>query len=217
MPWTALRGLFLSHAHTDHILGGVWAVRAVGHAVLAGTYRGDFPVYAHPGLLRDLRQICRAVLPPKLSALLDGGPIRLVPVADGEERETPFGRMAFFDTGCESIRQFGCALRGAGLVYLGDEPIRPAAAPYVRGCEWLIAEALCLYEEREIHRPYEAFHSTVKDACQRAQALGVRRLVLSHTEDTHLSDRKALYTREGLRYFHGSLFVPDDREIIPLA
>ena len=144
----------------------------------------------------------------------------LIPVEDGERRETPLGEIDFFDTGCKSIRQFGCAIQKPGgprVVYLGDEPIHAVTEPYTRGCDWLITEAMCLYEERELHRPYEAFHSTVKDACEKAQALGVKHLVLSHTEDTHLSCRKALYTKEGVRYFHGDLSVPDDREILPLA
>ena len=43
VPWVALRGLFLSHTHTDHILGGVWVIRAVGHAVCDESYRGGLP------------------------------------------------------------------------------------------------------------------------------------------------------------------------------
>ena len=39
--------------------------------------------------------------------------------------------------------------------------------------------------------------------------------MLWHTEDKHLSERKALYTAEGREYYDGNLLVPDDREIIP--
>ena len=41
-------------------------------------------------------------------------------------------------------------------------------------------------------------------------------LVLWHTEDTRLPERKALYTAEGRQYFPGNLFVPDDLESIAL-
>jgi ribonuclease Z len=49
-----------------------------------------------------------------------------------------------------------------------------------------------------------------------AENLGVRNLVLYHTEDDTIADRKNLYTREGKAYYHGKLFVPDDLEIINL-
>ena len=218
VPVEALRHLFLSHTHTDHILGGVWVVRAVGHAIRAGTYRGTFTVWGHRALICAFRQICGAVLASNITALLDG-PIRLEAVEDGQSAQTSFGRAEFFDTGCAQVRQFGCSIvspGGARLTYLGDEPIRPACAPYARRCGCLISEALCLDSERDIHRPYDSFHSTVKDACLAAQALEAETLVLCHTEDTHGSRRKALYTAEGGQYFSGALLVPDDREIIPI-
>ena len=41
-------------------------------------------------------------------------------------------------------------------------------------------------------------------------------LVLWHTEDKNISDRKRLYTAEGREYYHGNLYVPDDGEILDL-
>ena len=35
-------------------------------------------------------------------------------------------------------------------------------------------------------KPYEKHHSTVKDACELAQGLGIPHLVLWHTEDRRL-------------------------------
>ena len=43
--------------------------------------------------------------------------------------------------------------------------------------------------------------------------LGVPNLVLYHTEETHLNERKRLYTEEGMQYYHGNLYVPDDLEV----
>ena len=78
------------------------------------------------------------------------------------------------------------------------------------------SEAFCLYADRDRFKPYEKHHSTVREACETATELGVENLVLWHTEDTRLPERKTLYTAEGRQYFFGNLFVPDDLESIAL-
>ncbi len=77
-------------------------------------------------------------------------------------------------------------------------------------------EAFCLCSDAEIFDPYEKHHSTVKDACITAQRLGVKNLLLYHTEDSDLPHRKERYTAEGRQYYSGNLFVPDDFETIIL-
>ena len=42
----------------------------------------------------------------------------------------------------------------------------------------------------------------------------VRNLILVHTEDTHIPDRKKLYTEEGKEFFSGNLIIPDDGEYL---
>ena len=44
------------------------------------------------------------------------------------------------------------------------------------------------------------------------RGLQIPQLILYHTEEMHLKERKELYTREGQEYYHGKLFVPDDLE-----
>ena len=77
-------------------------------------------------------------------------------------------------------------------------------------------EAFCLYSQRETFKPYEKHHSTVKDACMMAEELGVSNLILYHTEDKNLEERKRLYTEEGKGYYSGNLFVPEDMECFEL-
>ncbi len=77
-------------------------------------------------------------------------------------------------------------------------------------------EAFCLYSQSDIFDPYEKHHSTVKDACKLAERLGVKNLLLYHTEDRNLANRKELYSNEGSRYFNGALWIPDDLDSIVL-
>jgi ribonuclease Z len=49
-----------------------------------------------------------------------------------------------------------------------------------------------------------------------AEELGVKNLILYHTEDDHMEKRKKLYTKEAEEYFGGRIYVPEDLEVIPL-
>lgn len=103
------------------------------------------------------------------------------------------------------------------MTCLGDESYHPVTEAYVRGCDWLLTEAFCLYEDRETFHPYEKHHSTARDAAQMAEALGAKRLLLYHTEDKTLATRKARYTAEAQSVYHGEVFVPDDLETLNLS
>ena len=80
----------------------------------------------------------------------------------------------------------------------------------------MLHEAFCLYSQADIYKPYEKHHSTVKDACEVAEELGVRNLLLYHTEDHNIAMRKELYAAEGQACFTGTLWIPDDLESIEL-
>ena len=69
-----------------------------------------------------------------------------------------------------------------------------------------------MYGERDIFKPYEKHHSTVKDACELTEHLKIPNLVLWHTEDKNIAHRKELYGNEGRNYFSGNLLIPDDLE-----
>lgn len=80
----------------------------------------------------------------------------------------------------------------------------------------MLHEAFCLFAQADIFDPYEKHHSTVKDACELAEELGVQNLLLYHTEDRNIARRRELYAAEGTPYFSGTLWIPDDLEVIEL-
>ena len=69
---------------------------------------------------------------------------------------------------------------------------------------------------RDRFKPYEKHHSTVKDACELAESLGIKNLILWHTEDKNKENREQLYRAEGTPYFTGNLFIPEDETVITL-
>ncbi len=55
---------------------------------------------------------------------------------------------------------------------------------------------------------------TVKSVCENFEKLNVENLILFHTEDTHIEDRKKLYLEEGKKFFSKNLIIPDELEEI---
>ena len=57
---------------------------------------------------------------------------------------------------------------------------------------------------------------TIIDMILAKKQLGVKNLILYHTEEKTLANRKENYTREAAENFKGRIFVPDDLEVIEL-
>ena len=206
--------VFLTHTHTDHIFGLVWVLRMVAQAVNAGQQREPLHVYGHAEGLRALESICRLTLPGKVCRQF-GAAILFRPLEDGEAFSAAGMQLRAFDIGSTKAKQFGftLALPGGGtLACLGDEPFAERTRPFVEGADWLLCEAFCCYEDRERFHPYEKHHSTAQDAGRLAAGLGVKHLLLYHTEDADLPRRRERYSREASAFFPGPVLVPDDGE-----
>ncbi|WP_294387926.1 helix-turn-helix domain-containing protein, partial [uncultured Ruminococcus sp.] len=147
---------------------------------------------------------------------LIGDKLHLVTVEDGEELDIIGHRVQFFDVESVKTKQFGFTMQygnGKKLTCCGDEPFHECEREYVYGSDWLLHEAFCLYSQADIFKPYEKNHSTVADACKLAEELKIKNLVLYHTEDKNLSNRKSLYYDEGKKYYSGNLYIPNDLEV----
>jgi len=211
--------IFVTHEHTDHLLGIVWMVRFIATQMMSGAYEGDLNIYCHEGLVSTIDTFCRLTLQGKFYKMI-GQRILLTAIHDGETRRILDYDVTFFDIHSTKATQYGFTTvlkSGRRLTCAGDEPYNPVCAPYVEGSDWLLHEAFCLYEERERYQPYEKHHSTVKEACELAEQLHIPNLVLWHTEDkTTVGCRRERYTDEGRLYYHGNLYVPDDGDMIDL-
>ena len=84
----------------------------------------------------------------------------------------------------------------------------------VKNADYVTHEAFCLDEEENIFHAYEKHHSTAKSASSAMNDLGVKNLILYHTEDSHNDNRKELYTKEAQENFNGKVIVPNDLESI---
>lgn len=216
--WKNIKEIFVTHKHIDHLLGIMWLVRMICQFMSHGDYKGDANIYAHDEVIAILRNMADKLLLKKETCFIDER-LHFITVSDGEEGLINERKITFFDIGSTKAKQFGFCMEldnGGKLTCCGDEPYNPCEEKYVKNSTWLLHEAFCLHSQAEIFDPYEKHHSTVKDACELAEKLNVKNLLLYHTEDRNYAKRKELYMAEGKKYFFGKLYIPDDLEEIIL-
>lgn len=213
--------LFVAHAHTDHVLGVIWVIRMVAQCK---GYEGLLHVYGNDKVMKVIKTIIDMILAKKqLTKVAE----RVVfhQVEDGDCFEVGDMKLECFDIQSTKEKQFGFRAElpssdesGKSLVLacLGDEPYNEQNRRYIVGADWMMCEAFCLYADRDTFKPYEKCHSTALDAGKLAEELGVKNLILYHTEEKTLANRKENYTREAAKNFKGRIFVPDDLEVIEL-
>lgn len=221
--------LFVTHSHTDHILGVIWVIRMVAQCK---GYEGHLHVYGNDKVMKVIRTIIDMILARKqLDKVTER--VQFHQLEDGERFDVGDMHLQCFDIHSTKEKQYGfraelpCsdsqpvvasspAAPSQVLVCLGDEPYNPLNRPLVEHADWLMCEAFCLYADREVFKPYEKCHSTALDAGKLAAELGVKNLVLYHTEEKTLATRRQTYTHEAAQYFGGRIVVPDDLEVIEL-
>ena len=213
--------LFVTHAHTDHVLGVIWVIRMVAQCK---GYEGLLHVYGNDKVMKVIKTIIDMILAKKQLAKV-AERVVFHQLEDGDCFEVGSMKLECFDIQSTKEKQFGFRAElpssdesGKPLVLacLGDEPYNEQNRRYIVGADWMMCEAFCLYADRDTFKPYEKCHSTALDAGKLAEELGVKNLILYHTEEKTLATRKENYTREAAENFKGRIFVPDDLEVIEL-
>ncbi len=216
--WMDIRHIFVTHKHLDHLIGIIWMVRMICQFMNHGEYKGEAFIYSHKEVLELIRDLAGKLLLEKEVAFIDDR-LHLVEISDGETREIIGHKFTFFDIKSTKAKQFGYRMEIENARYFtccGDEPLTEPVEKYAIESEWMLHEAFCLYSQADIFDPYEKHHSTVKDASELAERLKVKNLILYHTEDKNLDERKKLYLEEGSGFYHGNLYIPDDLECLEL-
>lgn len=213
--------LFVTHAHTDHVLGVIWVIRMVAQCK---GYEGLLHVYGNDKVMKVIKTIIDMILAKKQLAKV-AERVVFHQLEDGDCFEVGDMKLECFDIQSTKEKQFGFRAelpssdesdKPLVLACLGDEPYNEQNRRYIVGADWMMCEAFCLYADRDTFKPYEKCHSTALDAGKLAEELGVKNLILYHTEEKTLANRKENYTREAAENFKGRIFVPDDWEVIEL-
>lgn len=115
--------------------------------------------------------------------------------------------------------QFGFQTKlnnGKILTFMGDVPCNEKLHDKIRNTDWVLHEVFCLESEEAKFKAREKCHSTVKDVTEKMEMLNIKNLVMWHTMDNNIPQRKELYTKEAKEYYSGYVFVPNDLDVIEL-
>lgn len=215
----SLEHLFITHAHTDHLLGAPWLMRSIAGLIRSGRHRGTFTVYSHAKVLEIINYLLLELF-SKRDLEICKEHLQLVEIKEGQELGVGDFKLVSFDIQSTKALQYGYRLTlpdGKVVVCLGDEPFNEHCRPWAENADYLLCEAFCLKRDVEIYKPYQKNHSTAWDAGRRAADLKARSLVLYHSEEETLEDRWENYTREAAENFRGHVYAPLDLESIELV
>lgn len=217
IDYRSIRHIFISHSHTDHILGLFWYLKKLGVSAMHGEIKEKINIYCNDVVYRAITEISEYILPDKLIASLKSV-INFVILKDGDKHKINGVQYTFFDILAKGTKQFGfkCSLNGKKFAFLGDETLNPALYNKFKNYDYAMHEAFCLDSEERIFHAYEKNHSTAKSVSEVMNKLNVKNLILYHTEESHKKQRKALYTKEAEKYFVGKVIVPNDLEVIEI-
>ncbi len=217
ISYKSLRHIFISHSHTDHILGIFWLFKKISRDLMHGEITEKIKIYCNDVVYKAIRQVAKYILPQKLMDAIYAG-VEFKVLNDGDKHNIYGTTYSFFDVQAKGTKLFGfeCELNGKRLAFLGDETLNPKLYDKIKGFDYVMHEAFCLDSEEYIFHAYEKNHSTTKSVSEIMNKLDIKNLILYHTEESHGKNRKTLYTKEAHTYFNGNVIVPDDLETIEI-
>lgn len=217
---TNIRNVFVSHTHTDHLVGVIWIIRMLCREYYRNNFNEIIRIYGNDCVINAIEQVCNLLLPEKFTQLI-GDKILLITVNDGDKVKIFDKNVTFFDINAAKVKQFGFFINineKNKFTFIGDECCNKSTEIYVANSKWVFADALLAGEEGERVNPMKKHHhSTVKYICEIAERLNVTNLILSHIQDFEGDDRKGFFICDAKKYFKGNVFVPDDLEEIEIG
>lgn len=218
IDYKTISNIFISHSHTDHILGLIWFFKKISRYIMRDQITEKINIYCNDVVYEAIKGVAKYILPDKLMNAIYSK-VEFITLNDKDTYNINGIDYEFFDIQAKGTKQFGfeCKINNKRLVFLGDETLNPIMYDKVKGADYVMHEAFCLDSEEDIFHAYEKNHSTAKSASEVMNKLEVKNLILYHTEESHGTERKELYTKEGQDNFCGNVIVPEDLEVIEIV
>ena len=108
--YNRLHYMFVTHGHTDHILGVIWVLRKIADLMNKGRYDGEFHLYCHD-VVRDMLMAFTKMTLKKKDFAQIGSRIIFHEIKDGESVSFDGMTLTAFDIMSTKAKQFGYELR----------------------------------------------------------------------------------------------------------
>ncbi len=214
-----IHDVFISHKHIDHLLGIFYVLRMVCYKKSKQEYMGKLNIYCAKEVKEIVEKFVLDTFSKKYDEIFQENVI-FHEIENEQEYLVIDYPMKILDLyPKENLTQYGFQIKlnsGKIFTFLGDIPCSEKLYDKIRNTDWVCHEAFCQETEKEIYNPHQHNHSTVKDVAENMRNLEIKNLILWHTRDNNLANRKELYTQEAKEYFAGNVYVPDDLEEIIL-
>lgn len=214
-----IHDIFISHKHIDHLLGIIPLLRVICQDIWKNKYEGKVNIYC----AKEVKEIVeRFILDTFHGVHIEIYHQNVIfHEIENEQKHNIIGyQVKILDLyPKEDIVQYGFQTKlnnEKTFTFLGDIPCREKNYDKIKDTNWVCHEVFCREAEKEIFNPHKINHSTIKDVAENMQSLNVKNLILWHTKDNCIENRKELYTKEAKQYFTGNVFVPDDLDVIEL-
>lgn len=208
--------LYMTHCHSDHMIGFVHVLRAIK--------------------TRPLQVYCTETLEKKLETLMEivgkwkyyknnkeNGNISINYITESSIFNIWNWIIQPVNLFSQKEEQHGFMLTqwDKKLVFFGDESVdilKRNDLEVYSWADWLLCESFCTHDHIELRKPYDKQHITARDAWGIATTLHVKNLILSHiddfTDDRHLqlSDIK----EDAQQTYNWNIIVPHDSQTIEL-
>ena len=140
--WQDIRSVFVTHRHTDHLMGIFWLMRMINNSRDGELAGKTISFYGHDEAISLIRNTTMGLFPRE-----DGlhPAIRLNVLEDGQEFQAIGHTFRAFDIQSTKAKQFGFTMHygeGKTLTCCGDESYRECERTYVEGHSYIFGGSL---------------------------------------------------------------------------
>ena len=119
IDYKSIRNIFISHSHTDHILGLFWLFKRISGDALNGEIKEKINIYCNDVVYKSIKEVAKCILPDKLMDVIYSI-IDFNLLNDGDKYNINGIDYTFFDIQAKGTKQFGfeCSLNNKRLAFL---------------------------------------------------------------------------------------------------
>lgn len=113
-----IKNIFISHSHTNHILGLIWMFKRMGVMIIHGEIKGKINIYCNDVVEEAIKGVANYILSPRLIKAIDSV-ANFVVLNDRDKYRINGVDYEFFDICAKGTKQFGfeCSLEDNRFIF----------------------------------------------------------------------------------------------------